>query len=131
MKKRLTDNLIHALKPHATGKRYLVHDTIVPGLAVRVRKHKTFVLIARFNSKHPTRRSLGVVGKVTLDEARDKARDWHRQLARGIDPQYVARTETFGDVCDQFVHHIRHAADDWLSVTRCEPKFPREVSGPD
>lgn len=109
MRYRLTDSFIERLKPSATGARYLVHDSVVPGLAVRVSARKSFVLVTRFNTKHPTRRSLGSVGKVSLDYARDKARDWYRQLSRGIDPRHTCDIDPlFGIVRDQFLNHIRH-----------------------
>jgi hypothetical protein len=52
-KKVLTEKFIAALKPAPAGKRYLVHDAIVPGLDVRVtdRGHKSYVLGARFPGK--------------------------------------------------------------------------------
>ena len=49
-KKPLTPRAIAALKPALAGKRRLVWDSIVPGLAVRVtdRGICTFVLITRY-----------------------------------------------------------------------------------
>src|SRR5688572_597195 len=79
MRKRLNEEAIDALV--AKRKRYLVYDSIVPGLAVRVspKGKKTFVMVARFNgNKHPTRRSLGVYGKLTLGRARETAQRVHR-----------------------------------------------------
>ena len=109
MRHRLTDSLIQGLKPSASGVRYLVHDTIVPGLAVRVSTSKSFVLVTRFNNKHPTRRSLGAVGKVSLDDAREKARTWYQQLARGVDPKQIYDDDpSFDVVRDQFLDHIRN-----------------------
>jgi integrase len=78
-----------ALKAASAGKRYEVMDAIVPGLGVRVteRGTKTFILVTRYpGSKNPTRRALGKYGKLSLDEARTKARHWHELIAAGIDP---------------------------------------------
>ena len=64
-KRPLTDRSITALKPAPSGKRMLVWDAIVPGLAVRVtdRGAKSFVLVARFGgSVNPTARAIGKVG---------------------------------------------------------------------
>jgi hypothetical protein len=47
-------------------------DSVVPALAVRVspKGRKTFVMVARFNgAKHPTRRKLGAVGHMTVEQA--------------------------------------------------------------
>ena len=84
MKRKLNDESIDALVPKR--KRYLVYDSIVPGLAVRVspKGKKTYVMVGRFNgNKHPTRRSLGVVGRITVERARDKARNVHRDPRPG------------------------------------------------
>ena len=60
-KKPLTPRAINALKPPASGKRNLLWDAVVPGLAVRVtdKGTKTFVLVGRFGSTNPTARSIG------------------------------------------------------------------------
>jgi integrase len=86
--RQLTDLKIRSLK--AAAKPFDVKDTQVPGLHVRVMPtgHRSFVLLGRFPGKpHPTRRVLGGYGELTLEEARDKAREWRRLISRGIDPQ--------------------------------------------
>jgi integrase len=89
MKQLLTDRHLAALKPAAPGRRYLVHDALVPGLQVRVTAHghRTFMLGARWpGSSNYTRRELGIVGVMTLAQARAKAREWLGLLAQGTDP---------------------------------------------
>jgi Arm DNA-binding domain len=70
----LTDRFINSRKDAPAGKRNDYPDAIVPGLALRVtdRGHKSFVLVTRYpsNPVHPTRRSLGDVGAMTLEQAR-------------------------------------------------------------
>ena len=85
---RLTDRKLKSLKPAKDGRPYDVKDTEARGLRVRVLPTgKTFVLLARFpGSNNPTRRALGHYGVLSLEEARDKAREWHKLLKRGIDP---------------------------------------------
>lgn len=104
MKKRLTEPMIDALNPKA--KRYVIMDSVAAGLGVRVSTtgRKTFVMVARFNSTNPTTRSLG---KITLEQARDKAREWHKQLSRGIDPKRP-HASSFGAVAEKFFDHIKH-----------------------
>ena len=117
-RRNLTDRTIKALKP--TGKRYEVLDTFVPGMAVRVTEkgERSFVLIARYpGSPNPTRRSLGRYGALTLDAARDKARDWLALIKAGKDPQVeearqrkaaaVAAKNTFAAVAEDFITAIR------------------------
>lgn len=100
MKRKLNDENIEALAPKR--KRYLVYDSIVPGLAVRVsvKGKKTFVMVARFNgNKHPTRRSLGVVGRINLERIREKAQNILR------DPR-PSSTDTFGQIAERYFQHI-------------------------
>ncbi|HEY5818945.1 MAG TPA: Arm DNA-binding domain-containing protein, partial [Mesorhizobium sp.] len=65
-------------------------DAVVPGLGVRVtdKGQRTFVLVARFpGSSNPTRRALGDYGVLTLEKAREKARQWHGLIRQGVDPK--------------------------------------------
>ena len=86
----LTERVIRSLKPAPKGKRYSRWDAIVPGLDVQVTDtgHKSFGLTKRYpkNPKNPTRRKLGDVGAITLDQARPKARGWLELIGKGIDP---------------------------------------------
>jgi integrase len=90
-RKKLTVRFIDSRKKAPTGERHDYADAIVPGLALRVtdRGHKSFVLVARYplNPKNPTRRALGDYGELTLEQARQKARDWLQLIGRGIDPR--------------------------------------------
>jgi integrase len=92
-RKHLTDRFIGSKKnaPAVGMQRVDYHDAIVPGLALRVtdRGHKSFVLVARYPShpKNPTRRALGDVGAITLEQAREKAREWLELIGRGVDPK--------------------------------------------
>src|SRR5689334_9746850 len=87
----LTDRLLRGLekKPAQKGKHYDVQDAIVPGLAVRVSEtgRRTFVLVTRFPGRsNPTRRAIGEYGAVTLEGARQTARDWLSLVKQGKDP---------------------------------------------
>src|SRR5260370_16126463 len=90
-RQNLTDRFINSRKPAPIGQRDEYGDAIVPGLALRVtdRGHKSFVLVTRYpsNPKNPTRRALGEVGAITLDQARQKARGWLGLIEKGIDPK--------------------------------------------
>ena len=71
--------------------------------------------MARYPSHpvHPSRRALGTYGAITLEEARDMARDWIRLIRRGIDPKVELAKEraanqrrqifTFGYVLEEFL----------------------------
>jgi integrase len=111
-KKPLTDRAILALKPAPPGQRRIVWDALVPGLGVRVtdRGVRTFVLVKRFRADaNPTPRKLGVVGEISLAVARDMARGWLEQIARGIDPQAHAlalRAQTFTSIAAGYLTRV-------------------------
>jgi integrase len=87
----LTDRFIGSPGRAPTTGRKDYSDAQVPGLSLRVTAagHKSFVLIARYplNPKNPTRRALGDYGKITLEQAREKARSWLALIGKGIDPK--------------------------------------------
>jgi integrase len=96
MKEVLTDKLLKSLKPAPEGKRYERMDAVVPGFGVRVtdkvtkdkQAHRTFILFTRYPGKrHPARREIGQYGDLSLEKARDKAREWRELIRKGIDPK--------------------------------------------
>jgi integrase len=118
-KKRLTDRAIAALKPAPAGKRLLVWDAEVAGLAVRVTDTgaKSFVLVARYpGSPNPAPRTIGKVGAVGLADARGKAREWLKLLTGGIDPgavQAQREAETVEAVCEEWLRRSQLRSEDW------------------
>lgn len=130
MKRKLTDSLVRDL-----NENVLVMDTEVPGLAVRVSPQgkKTFVLVSRFGTKNPTRRALGTFPETNVREARDRAREWRRMIAQGVDPkaeqarrrreEQRKQANSFAAVAEDFFAHIkrqkqRRAADVERAVRR-------------
>ena len=121
-RQNLTDRFINSRKPAPVGRREEYGDAIVPELALRVtdRGHKSFVLVTRYpsNPKNPTRRALGEVGAITLDQARQKARGWLELIEKGVDPKAQEARErtaaqrrqvnTFAAVSAEFLE--RHAS---------------------
>jgi integrase len=118
MRKVLTDRLINSksLKSAKAGQRLEVWDALVPGLGVRVtdRGTKTFVLVTRYpGSDNPARRTLGAYGKLTLEQARTKARRWLELVGRGIDPHVEVERQrlaeqrkqagTFANLAEAFI----------------------------
>jgi integrase len=90
----LTEARIRALQPDPTGRqRRELRDALVPGLIVRcAARRKVFALHCRFpGAKAPTRRVIGEVGALTIEQARDIARDWVQQIGRGVDPAAEAQ----------------------------------------
>jgi hypothetical protein len=90
----LTDAKVRALRPSTT--RFDVQDALLPGLVVHITPtgHKSFMLKRRFpGSNHPTRRRIGDTNVMTIERARDTAREWLVQLQRGIDPSEHAKEQ--------------------------------------
>ena len=67
------------------------------GVKVTETGSRSYVLIKRYPGfKHPAPRQLGKCDAMSLEEAREKAREWLQLIARGIDPadherEYPAR----------------------------------------
>ena len=129
-KKPLTDRAIAAVKPAPPGKRRLLWDAQVPGLALRVtdRGSRSFVLVLRYpGTRYPTPRSLGTVGAISLAEARDTAREWLGQIRKGVDPQAQAherRQETFSAIAEGY---LSRKAKDHRSRGKVEATLARLV----
>ena len=125
--RKLTDRYLASVK--GASAPYDIRDLEVPGLRCRVMPsgERTFVLLARFSRDgNPTRRALGSYPILSLAAARDKAIQWKRQLAAGVDPaaeeerrrreEDRKRQNSFAAVAEQFIAHIhrqklRTAAD--------------------
>jgi integrase len=88
-KKPLTDRTLKSLCPAANGKPYDLKDIGSRGLHVRVLPsgQRTFVLVARYpGHSQPARRALGIYDDMSLEEARDKAGQWRKEIKKKIDP---------------------------------------------
>ncbi|MGB8612322.1 MAG: integrase arm-type DNA-binding domain-containing protein [Pseudolabrys sp.] len=110
MANALTDRTLKALKPAPAGKRYEKRDGLVPGLLVRVTEtgKRTFMLQTRYPGfTQPTRRELGVYDALSLDKARQRARDWLELIRKGIDPARQAelrqQANTFAAVAEDYL----------------------------
>jgi integrase len=127
-KRPLTDRGIAALKPPAKGKRMLVWDALVPGLAVRVTDTgaRSFVLVARYpGSVNPAARTIAKVGAIPLAEARRQAQTWLGALRAGFDPakppgpEGPSPQDTFGAIAEEFLGRDggRLRSVDWIRTT--------------
>lgn len=140
----LTDAKIKALQPAESGKRYEVQDALLPGLIVRVSDtgHKTLLLRIRISGRidpksgrvNPVRRVLGEIGTISLDDARDKAREWLRLVEKGIDPQdevererrelarqrQAERDNSFKALAEAYIRHKRRAGHRRTDTTERE-----------
>lgn len=111
----LTESRIKALKP--TGKRSVVWDSVLPGHGIRVTEtgHRSFVVARTLAGTRPKLVwvTLGQHPLMTLEQARDAAREALGLLARGIHPKEAMaqrrqeqdrqRQDTFGAVAETFL----------------------------
>jgi integrase len=131
-KKPLTTRAIAALKPAPPGKRRLIWDALVPGLAVRVTDQgkRTFVLVTRYpGSRHPAPRALGSVGALTLEAARAKAREWLKLIATGVDPgiqELERREQTFKAISENYFQRKAkdHRSRQWAEAALARLVYP-------
>ena len=108
---RLTKTLLDGLTPGE--KDVTLWDSLLPGFGVRLRPgnpHKTFYVQYRLLGQQ-RKRKLGTYGILTVEEARQQARDWLSQVARGLDPaQAPPQVRTISDLANRFLteHVLRH-----------------------
>ena len=107
---RITKRTVDALK--VTGKDFVHWDGELTGFGVRVRPtgSMSFVAVYRTGGRNtPLRRvTIGAVGKIEVDKARDEAKQIIRQAELGQDraaDKAKARAEmTFDKVCDLYLN---------------------------
>ena len=114
----LTDTIIESLESPCHGVRYVVRDTKVRGLALRVGPDsKTFLVHKKrkAGTSESLKRTIGRYPEKTLQRAREIAKEWIRILESGSDPfverrqraddtaaQHAALRRTFGVVFDEY-----------------------------
>ncbi len=110
---KLTKTLVDQSEPGA--KEYEIRDTITPGFLLKVLPsgRKVFMLAYRTNAGVRRKPSLGRFGELTVEQARDIAKDWLADIRRGDDPS-AAKKElrgamTIAELCDRFI--ADHCAD--------------------
>ena len=96
-----------------TFSRDVRWDSELPGLGLRVYPSGKKTFVATYRVKARSRLyALGAFGKLTLDQARDEAREVFRTVGKGGDPVEAKRTagrgKTFGDlIADFMTRHVR------------------------
>lgn len=130
-KRVLTEKGIAALK--ATGARYGVADSVVPGFCVRVGKggKKTYALFKRRpGHAHPGHLTVGTVGALTLADARARAREWLGKISAGIDPVSEAKRQARAEAASQR-NSFAAVAEDFirLKVIGPDPTNPLQRKG--
>tara|TARA_R110000782_G_scaffold100964_1_gene187367 strand:+ start:2505 stop:3680 length:1176 start_codon:yes stop_codon:yes gene_type:complete len=120
---RLTKRAIDATQPD--DKEKFVWDGELRGFGLRISPKGRKVFVLQYRSGGRTRRmTLGPYGALTVDEARDLARQNRGDVAKGADPSAARakerRTPTVAELCEKFLSD--HAA------VRCKPTTQREYA---
>ncbi len=93
----------------AAGKDYELRDTLVPGFVCKVttKGKKIFALQYRTNAGERRKPTIGRFGELTVDQAREIARDWLADIRKGHDPSAekaaARRALTVKELCKQFI----------------------------
>jgi len=93
----------------AAAKDYELRDTLVPGFVCKVttKGKKIFALQYRTNAGERRKPTIGRFGELTVDQAREIARDWLADIRKGHDPSAekaaARRAPTVKELCKQFI----------------------------
>jgi integrase len=120
-RRTLTDRALRALRPAPAGERYTLYDDLVPPLAARVTDKGaiSFIVYRRVaGMRRPLRHKLGRYPELTLEKARQKAREALGEMAAGRRPsereerqrleEAQRRANTVAGVAEDFIK--RHVA---------------------
>lgn len=110
---KITKRTVDGIDPPTSGEVNL-WDSEVPGFSLRVRSSgsKVYVVEYRNRANRKRRVTLGVHGRLTVDQARDLAREIFAAVARGEDPaeerQESRSAPTLSDLAARYLE--QHAA---------------------
>lgn len=144
VKRDFTDRFLKSIKPAPAGKRVIHWDAIVPGFGIRIGDKSTkenigaFVLVTRFpGNPNPAPRRVGDYPVMTLAQAREIARAWREDIARGIDPKVKEaerrleeenrRKEQARAIADTFGARFKEFEKDHLAELRTGAAVKRAV----
>jgi integrase len=115
-RRELTDRTLKSLRAADAGHIWDSSREAPSGFGVRVSDtgRRTFILKAIFpGSKYPARRAIGAYPDTELADARETAKEWKKQIAKGINPADVEekarqaelrkRADTFSSVLKEYL----------------------------
>lgn len=121
-KAKLTKTLVEKSEP--SDREYEVRDTITPGFLLKVLPsgRRVFMLAYRTNAGVRRKPSIGRFGELTVEQARDIAKDWLADVRRGEDPS-AARKQlrgalTIAELYDRFIEDYCKEHNKLSSVSR-------------
>jgi integrase len=112
----LTQSLAEKTWHVSAGQRF-VRDSELPGFALRVTKaSKSFIFEKRIHGRM-RRVTLGRLGILTADEARERAISMAAEISKGTVPERLRKRRTFGELADLYLERHasrkRSARNDW------------------
>jgi integrase len=122
---KLTKRTVDSLE--VTGNEYFVWDDEIPGFGVRVLAsgRKSYVVQYKVGGRggDTRRKSLGLHGVLTPEEARNEARRWLADRARGRDPIAHHRANLKSETVEQLARRYLETAEKGLVLgKRGQPK---------
>lgn len=111
---KLTKKTIESAIPKA--RDYEIRDTVTPGFLCKVAcsGRKAFMLQYRTNGGERRKPSIGMIGELTVEQARKIAQKWLADVREGKDPslekQRARINPTVRDLCAEFIqrHSVPH-----------------------
>ena len=99
---KLTDALVEKIPYISSGQKF-IRDSEQPGFALRVTKGtKSFVLEKRVHGRM-RRVTLGRLGALALEEARQEATRLATEISQGAVPERLRKRRTFGELADLYL----------------------------
>jgi len=122
---KITKRVVDGLQPGPSGSDVFAWDTELKGFGVRVKPSGSAAYLVQYRNKQGrTRRfTIGKVGVLTPDQARDLARGALASVSQGEDPSAdrhrIRKAITVSELCDLYLRHAQgHIKDSTLAMDR-------------
>jgi integrase len=109
---KITKRLVDSLRPEP-GRDLVLWDSELRGFGLRLKPTGAGAFIVQYRNSHgrSRRMTLGRIGVITPDEARNLARDALAGVAKGADPVHDRReayaAETVAELCERYMEAAR------------------------
>ena len=110
---KITKRIVDALEPSDDGKDALLWDSELRGFGVRVMPSgvKSYIIKYRTIEGRQRKMTVGRVGVLTTEEARNLAREKLTEAMKGGDPagerQEMRKSMTIAELCDEYLKHAK------------------------
>ncbi|CAM1633628.1 tyrosine-type recombinase/integrase [Bartonella apis] len=110
---KITKRIVDALEPNEDGKEALLWDSEIKGFGVRVMPSgiKSYIIKYRTIEGRQRKMTIGRVGVLTAEQARNLAREKLTEAMTGGDPaaqrQEIRHSMTVAELCDEYLEHAK------------------------